>query len=123
MATALDQPVRLARAILRIGALAVAGWTVLALGCLLAALALLPLAAAAPVCAVLAAAAIAPVWRFHRIVPPASSTIPVEGGTQSELHLIVRQISSALGVPTPARWSSRRTATPGSSRGPAARCW
>lgn len=101
MASALDQPVRLARAILRIGALATAGWAVLALGCVLAALTLLPLVAALPVCVVLAAAAIAPVWRFHRIVPPASSTIPVDGGTQSELNLIVRQISSALGVPTP----------------------
>ena len=97
----MDQPVRLAKTILRIEALATAGWTVLAAGCVLAAALLLPTSAAVPVCLALAAGAIAPVWRFHRIVPPASSTLPVDGGAQSELNLIVRQISSALGVPTP----------------------
>jgi hypothetical protein len=97
----MDQPVRLAKAILRIGALATAGWTVLAVGCLLAAVLLLPAAAAAPVCLVLAVLALVPVWRFHRIVPPASTTLPVADGAQSELDLIVRQIASALGVPTP----------------------
>ncbi len=97
----MDQPVRLAKTILRIGALATAGWTVLAGGAVLAAALLLPTVAAAAVCVVLAAGAIAPVWRFHRIVPPASATLPVDGGAQSELNLIVRQISSALGVPTP----------------------
>lgn len=102
MTAADDQPVRLARAILRIGALATAGWAVLA-GCfaLLAAL-LLPGPAAIGVGLALLAFAAVPVWRFHRITPPASATVPLEGGGQGELNLIVRQISSALGVPTPA---------------------
>ena len=97
-----DQPVRLARAILRIGTLAVACWVLLA--CALAALAgwLLPgYVAAAGVLAVLGFAAV-PVWRFHRITPPASATVPLENADRSELALIVRQISAALGVPTPA---------------------
>jgi hypothetical protein len=97
----MDQPVRLAKAILRIGTVAAAGWVLLASACLLAAAVLLPPAASVPVGLALVVLAIVPLWRFHRIVPPASATIPVEGGSQSELNLIVRQISSALGVPTP----------------------
>jgi hypothetical protein len=96
------QPVRLARAILRIGALAVACWGLLACG--LAALVawLLPgYAAGIGVLAVLGFAVV-PVWRFHRITPPASATVALENVERSELALIVRQISAALGVPTPA---------------------
>ena len=97
-----DQPVRPARAILRIGASAVVCWGVLALGCAILAGVLLPgYAAVAGVLLLLAFAAV-PVWRFHRITPPASATVPLEGGERSELNLIVRQISAALGVPTPA---------------------
>ncbi|HET9171145.1 MAG TPA: hypothetical protein VFN97_17030 [Actinospica sp.] len=97
-----DQPVRLARAILRIGALAVACWGLLALGLAVLAGWLLPgYAAAVGVPAVLTFAAV-PVWRFHRITPPASPTVALENADRSELALIVRQISAALGVPTPA---------------------
>ena len=97
-----DQPVRPARAILRIGALAVAGWMLLAIGCAAAVGWLLPgYAAWAGVLAVLGFAAV-PLWRFHRIAPPASVTVQLENAERSELALIVRQISAALGVPTPA---------------------
>jgi len=96
------QPVRLARAILRIGALAVACWGLLACG--LAALVawLLPGYAAGPGVLVVLGFAVVPVWRFHRITPPASATVALESAERSELALIVRQISAALGVPTPA---------------------
>lgn len=99
----MDQPpARLAKAILRIGALAAAGWGLLAACLILLAVLLLPGYAALAVCAVLLAVAALPVWRFHRIAPPASTTVPLRGAGLSELNLIVRQISSALGVPTPA---------------------
>ena len=97
-----DQPVRLARAILRIGALATACWGLLAVGCAILAAVLLPGYAALVGALVILAVAAVPVWRFHRIAPPASTTVPLEGGEHSELNLIVRQISAALGVPTPA---------------------
>jgi hypothetical protein len=97
-----DQPVRLARAILRIGALAVACWGLLALGCAVLAAWLLP-GYAGPVAALLVLGlAAVPVWRFFRITPPASVTVALDNTDRSELALIVRQISAALGVPTPA---------------------
>jgi hypothetical protein len=97
-----DQPGRLARAILRIGALAVACWVLLLAACAALAAWLLPgYAAVAGAVALLGFAAV-PVWRFHRIAPPASETVPLENADRSELALIVRQISAALGVPTPA---------------------
>ena len=102
MTAVVDQPVRLARAILRIGALATAGWAVLAGCCALLAALLLPGPAALGVALALLAFAAVPVWRFHRIAPPASATVPLGSDGQGELNLIVRQISSALGVPTPA---------------------
>ena len=97
-----DQPVRLARAILRIGVLAVACWALLAVGCAVLAGWLLPGYAAVVGALLLLGFAAVPIWRFHRIAPPASVTVPLEGGERSELNLIVRQISAALGVPTPA---------------------
>jgi hypothetical protein len=103
VATVVDQPpARLARAILRVGVLAEAGWAVLAACCALVAVLLLPGYAALGVGAALLLGAAVPVWRFHRIAPPASTTLPLHGEGLSELNLIVRQISSALGVPTPA---------------------
>ena len=102
MAAVEDQPVRLAKAILRIGALATIGWTMLTAACVLLAAALLPGYAAPVVAALVLVFAAVPLLRFHRITPPASATVPLEGAGQSELNLIVRQISSALGVPTPA---------------------
>jgi len=98
-----DQPpARLAKAILRIGALAAAGWLVLAACALAVAALLLPGYAALGVAVPVLAGAALPLWRFHRIAPPASTTVPLRGDGLSELNLIVRQISSALGVPTPA---------------------
>ena len=102
MAAVVDQPLRSAKAIGRIGALAVAGWALAAGCCVLLAAVLLPGYAALGVGLALLAFAAVPVWRFHRIVPPASTTVPVDAGGQGELTLVVRQISSALGVPTPA---------------------
>lgn len=102
MADVVDQPLRSAKAIGRISALAVAGWTALAACCVLLAALLLPAYAALGVGIALAAFAAVPVWRFCRIAPPASPTVPLDGDGQGELTLIVRQISSALGVPTPA---------------------
>ncbi|HTJ71641.1 MAG TPA: hypothetical protein VL551_29145 [Actinospica sp.] len=97
-----DQPVRLARAILRIGALAVALWVLLGTGVAALAAWLLPgYVALGAAVAVLGFTAV-PVWRFHRIAPPASETVPLENADRSELALIVRQISAALGVPVPA---------------------
>jgi hypothetical protein len=101
VAAVVDQPLRSAKAIGRIGALAVAGWALLAACCVLLAALLLPGYAALGVGLALLAFAAVPVWRFRRIVPPASPTVPVDGDGQGELNLVVRQISSALGVPTP----------------------
>jgi hypothetical protein len=97
-----DQPARLARAILRIGALAVAFWLLSAAGCAVLAAWLLPGYAAVAGVVVLLGFAAVPVWRFHRIAPPVSETVALESSDRSELALIVRQISAALGVPTPA---------------------
>lgn len=99
----MDQPpARLAKAILRIGALAAAAWGALSACLVLLAALLLPGYAALGVGVLALALAAVPVWRFHRIAPPASTTVPLNGEGLSELNLIVRQISSALGVPTPA---------------------
>ena len=97
-----DRPVRLARAILRVGAMATACWGLLAVGCGVLAALLLPGYVALAVDVVLLGLAVLPIWRFHRIVPPASTTVQLDGAEHSELSLIVRQISAALGVPTPA---------------------
>jgi hypothetical protein len=97
-----DRPVRLARAILRVGAMATACWGLLAVGCAVLAGVLLPGYVAFAVSVALLGFAALPVWRFHRIAVPASATVPLEGGEHSELSLIVRQIAAALGVPTPA---------------------
>ena len=97
-----DRPVRLARAILRVGALATACWGLLALGCAVLAGVLLPGYLAPAAVVVLLGFAAVPVWRFHRITLPASATVPLDSAEHGELRLIVRQISAALGVPTPA---------------------
>jgi hypothetical protein len=97
-----DRPVRLARAILRVGAVAAACWGLLAAGCAVLAALLLPGYLAPAVDVVLLGLAALPIWRFHRIVPPASTTVPLDGAEHGELSLIVRQISAALGVPAPA---------------------
>ena len=102
MGAVADQPVRLARAILRVGAMATACWGLLVLGCAVLVGVLAPGYVALAVDVVLLGVAVLPIWRFHRIVPPASTTVPLDCSEHSELSLIVRQISAALGVPTPA---------------------